>query len=115
MRLTALLLTLLLLCPACGGSSDWNDSHKTNFCEHAGEKRDTTNKISAPRWLRKSKIESNKVPQRHVYCFQQMTSLLQMTQPNAPTPNKDLTVVRATQMLTTVHDPDRTSHTVTWT
>ena len=31
MRLTALLLTLLLLCPACGGSSDWNDSHKTNF------------------------------------------------------------------------------------
>ena len=31
MRLIALLLTLVLLCPACGGSSDWNDSHKTNF------------------------------------------------------------------------------------
>ena len=31
MRLKALVITLLLLCPACGGSSDWNDSHKTNF------------------------------------------------------------------------------------
>ncbi|MBM35819.1 MAG: hypothetical protein VX963_06520 [Actinomycetota bacterium] len=52
MRLKALLLSLLLVCSSCGGSSDWNESHKTNFLracrrEAGYEKQDLCTPLAA--------------------------------------------------------------------